>query len=146
MAGQPRRVVTAAELHHELRTRIGSEAISAIWQEKVLKPREVALALGAKAANRERVRSLRERSHLLGLPRGRAYLYPAFQIDLRRREVYPEVRAVNEALGAADDPWGVASWWTSANDRLGARPIDLVDTPRRDAVVEAAKAAIAPVG
>ena len=146
MAGEPRRVVTAAELHHELQARIGSEAISTIWQERVLQPREVALALGAKEGNREKVRSLRQRSHLLGLPRGRAYLYPAFQIDLRRREVYPEVREINEALGAADDPWGVASWWTSANDRLGARLMDLVGTPCRDEIVEAAKAAIAPVG
>ena len=146
MAGDPRQLITTAELHEELRARIGSEAISSIWQEKLLEPRQVAVALGAREGNREKVRSLRERSHLLGLPRDRGFLYPAFQIDVQRREVHPEVREVNLALGAADDPWGVASWWVSANDRLGTRPMNLVGSPRREELLEAAKAAVATVG
>lgn len=146
LAGGPRSVVTAAELEEELRVRIASEAIADIWQERVLEPGEVALALGAKKSNREKVSALRKRSWLLGLPRGHAYLYPAFQIDVSRREVYPEVREINEVLDAVEDPWGVASWWISTNDRLGGRPADLVGSPRAEDLVEAAKAVTAPIG
>lgn len=146
LAGGPRHVVTAAELQEERQVRIAGEAIAAIWQEKVLESRQVALALGAKASNREKVSSLRRRSALLGLPREQGYLYPAFQIDSDRRALYPEVRQVNEILGAELDPWGVASWWFSVNDRLGTRPADLVGSQRAEEVVRAARAATAAVG
>lgn len=143
----PPRVVTAVELQADLRARIADEAIARIWREKVLEPAEVALALGAKESNREKASSLRKRSWLLGVPRDRSYLYPAFQIDVARRRLYPEVRQVNETLGAAADPWGVASWWLSTNDRLGgARPADLVGSRRTEELVEAAKAVTAPIG
>lgn len=146
LAGGPRRVVTAAEIGEERQVRIAAEAIADVWQEKVLESRQVALALGVKETNREKVSSLRRRSWLLGVPRDQGYLYPAFQLDLVRRDLYPEVRQVNEILGAADDPWGVASWWLSTNDRLGARPADLVGTDRSEEVVQAARAMTAPVG
>jgi hypothetical protein len=146
LAGGPRRVRTAADLQEELPTRLAGEAIATIWQQDVLEPREVARALGAKPTNREKVSSLRKRSHLLGVPRDRGYLYPAFQIDIGRREIYPEVREVNELLGAEQDPWGVASWWVSQNDWLAARPVDLVGTDRSKALIEAARAVVAPVG
>lgn len=96
----------------------------------MLEPRDAALALGGRRENRERVRRYREPSWLLGPPSGRGYLYPAFQFDASRRDVVPEVRAVNEELDAAGDPWGVASWWISRNDRIDARPRDLVGTDR----------------
>lgn len=143
LAGGPRRVVTAADLHQ---VRIASEAIAAVWREDVLEPGQAALALGAKQTNREKVSALRRHSSLLGLPRDRGYLYPAFQIDTDRREVYPDVRAVNETLGAEADPWGVASWWFTINDRLAARPADLVGTSRAGELIEAAKAVTAPIG
>lgn len=146
LAGAPRRLVTASQLQEELQVRIAGEAIASIWQEKVLEPGQVALALGAKESNREKVSALRKRSWLLGVPRDRGYLYPAFQIDVGRREVYPEVRQVNETLGAAEDPWGVASWWLSTNDRVGARPADLVGSPRAEELIHAAKAVTALVG
>ena len=112
----------------------------------MLEARDVALALGARQENRERVRRYRERSWLLGLPAGRGYLFPAFQFDAARRDVTPEVRTVNEQLDAAGDPWGVASWWISRNDRLGARPRDLVGTERADELAEAAGALTRPLG
>jgi len=146
LAGGPRRVVTAADLQEEQRVRIASEAIADIWQEEVLEPREVAVVLGAKKSNREKASSLRKRSSLLGLPHGRGFLYPGFQLDAGRREVRPEVQEVNRILDAADDPWGVASWWVSINDRLGGRPLDLVGSARARDLVEAAKAATAPIG
>lgn len=146
LAGGPRRLLTAAELEEELQVRIASEAVADIWQEEVLEPRQVAVALGAKETNREKVASLRRRSVLLGIPRDARYLYPAFQLDLRRRRIFPEVWKVNEVLGAADDPWGVASWWFATNDRLSARPADLVGSRRGGEVVEVAKAMMGPVG
>lgn len=118
----------------------------AIWDEPMLGPRDAALALRAKGENRERVRRYRERSWLLGLLSGRGYRYPGFQFDADRRDVAPEVRTVNEELDAAGDPWGVASWWVSCNDRLGERPRDLVGTARAGELGEAAGALTLPLG
>ena len=86
------------------------------------------------------------RSWLLGLASGRGYLYPAFQFDSGRRDVFADVRAVNERLEAAGDPWGVASWWISLHARLGARPVDLVGTDRADELIAVAEAVVEPVG
>lgn len=146
LAGGPRRTVTAAEVRGARQVQIAGEAIAAIWREEVLEPREVALALGSKASNREKVSVLRRRSWLLGLPRDRGFLYPAFQIDAARRELRPEVREVNERLDAAGDPWGVASWWVSENARLGTRPVELVGSARAEELVQAARAVTAPSG
>jgi hypothetical protein len=146
LAGGPRRTVTAAEVRGARQVQIAGEAIAAIWREEVLEPREVALALGAKASNREKVSVLRRRSWLLGLPRDRGFLYPAFQVDAARRALRPEVREVNETLDAAGDPWGVASWWVSQNARLGTRPVELVGTARAEELVQAARAVTAPSG
>ena len=129
-----------------LQAQVQGEAIRTIWREPMLEPRDAALALGANRTNREKVRRYRERSWLLGLPGARGYLYPAFQFDPRRRDVFTEVRAVNERLEAASDPWGVASWWVSRHARLGARPVDLVGTDRADDLATVAEAVIEPIG
>jgi len=92
------------------------------------------------------VRRYCERSWLIGLPHGRGNLYPAFQFDPKRRDVFQEVRAVNEILDAAGDPWGVASWWISSNARLEARPVDLIGTDRSKDVIAAAEAVVEPIG
>jgi hypothetical protein len=149
LAGEPRRVLDVDDLTDSTlrQARLAGEAIATIWEERMLEPKAAAEALRAKATNREKVRSYRERSWLLGLPRDRSYLYPAFQFDPRRRELYPEVRQVNELLDAAADPWGVASWWVSPNDRLGgARPLDLVGEVRAEEVIRAAQAVVEPIG
>ena len=129
-----------------VRAQIEGEALRAIWDEPMLGPRDAALALGAKRENHERVRCYRERSWLLGLPSGRGYRYPAFQFDADRRDVAPEVRTVNEQLDAAGDPWGVAFWWVSRNDRLGAQPRELVGTARAGELAAAASALTEPLG
>ena len=129
-----------------VQAQIEGEALRAIWDEPMIDPRDAAPALGAKRENRERVRRYRERSWLLGLPSGRSYRYPAFQFDADRRDVAPEVRTVNEQLDAAGDPWGVASWWVSRNDRLEARPRDLVGTVRAGELAVAASALTRPLG
>lgn len=122
------------------------EAIDAIWRAPMLEQKDAAIALGAKASNREKVRMHRERSWLLGLPRDRHYLYPAFQFDPLRRDVFPEVRTVNELLGAANDPWGVASWWVSVNARIDTAPLELVGADRSEDLLAVATAAVEPVG
>ncbi len=144
--GEPRAIVTHDELSSFVQAEITSQAIAAIWSEQVLEPSEAARVLGAKPSNRERVRALRARSILVGLHHAGRYLYPAFQFEIAKRRVYPEVRRVNERLDAAGDPWGVASWWTSPNDYLDARPMDLVGTADAAALVRVADDLVAPTG
>ncbi len=141
LGGEPRQVLDEAGQALMAQAQLQGEALRTIWQEPMLEPKDAAVALGAKATNREKVRQYRERSWLLGLPSGRGYLYPAFQFDHERRDVLAEVRTVNEQLEAANDPWGVASWWISRHDRLGVRPADLVGTQRGDELVAVAAAA-----
>ena len=143
---EPRHVLDETEHTVTAQARIQGEAIRTIWREPMLEPRDAAVALGARGANREKVRRYRERSWLLGLPAGRGYLYPAFQFDAERRDVFPDVRAVNERLEAVGDPWGVASWWVSRHARLGDRPVELVGTDRADDLARVAEAATELVG
>ncbi len=77
------------------------------------------------------VRSRRSDSMLLALPTDSGFLYPRFQFD-RSGFVYEMVQRVNQHLRAADDPWGVASWWFSEHVRLGGRPADLMHTAAGD--------------
>lgn len=93
----------------------------------------VADAIGASGPGRLSVPSAyRRQGRLLGLSDGgRRLVYPAFQFDLVGRRIWPTVEEINLHLFAADDPWGVASWWTSPNPRLrGAAPMDLLGTER----------------
>lgn len=146
LGGEPRRVLDRFEQTVMAQARLQGEAIQTIWREPMLEARDAAVALGAKGTNREKVRRYRVRSWLLGLASGRGYLYPAFQFDSGRRDVFADVRAVNERLEAAGDPWGVASWWISLHARLGARPVDLVGTDRADELIAVAEAVVEPVG
>ena len=146
LGGEPRRVLDEAGRTVMAQARLQGEATQTIWREPMLEPRHAAVALGARETNREKVRQYRERSWLMGLPFGRGYLYPAFQFDPERRDVYAEVRAVNERLETAGDPWGAASWWISRHARLDARPADLVGTDRADDLVAVAEAVTELVG
>ena len=146
VAGTPSQVLEDLGQSMVDQARIRGEVIRTVWREPMLTPGAAAVALGARKTNREKVRRHRERSWLVGLPSGGGYLYPAFQFDAERRDVFPEVRTVNERLDAAGDPWGVASWWISAHDRLGARPADLIGTDRAGDLLKAADAALEPIG
>ena len=146
LGGDPRTVLDGFERTALDRARLQGETMRAIWDEPMLTPGSAALALGAKQANRERVRQYRMRSWLLGLSSGRGFMYPVFQFDTERRDVHAAVRAVNERLDAAGDPWGVASWWFSRHDRLGVRPAELVGTDRADDLATVAGAVTEPVG
>ena len=144
LGGEPRAVLESLD-QWEL-AQLQGEAIHTVWQEPMLTPGAAAESLGAKSTNREKVRRLRGRSVLLGLPHDHAFLYPAFQFDVRRRSVFAEVETVNRMLNAADDPWGVASWWIGQHDRLDVRPMDLVGHGRVDDLVAVAEAVLEPVG
>ena len=146
LGGTPRHVLDEVGQTVMAQARLQGEAIHTIWREPMLQPGRAAVALVAKETNREKVRQYRERSWLLGLPLGRGYVYPEFQFDHERRSIYLEVRTVNELLGAAGDPWGVASWWISTHARLGARPLELVGTDRSDDLLAVAGAATELVG
>ena len=146
LGGEPRDVVGDFERIVTAGACLQGEAIRTIWAEPMLKSKDAAVALGARPTNRERIRRLRMRSSILGLPYGNGFLFPAFQFDPRKRAVFTEVRSVNELLVAVEDPWGVASWWMSRHSRLGVRPVDLVGTDRGDDLVAVAKAAVEPLG
>ncbi|HVS65103.1 MAG TPA: hypothetical protein VMT85_16555 [Thermoanaerobaculia bacterium] len=147
LRGEPRAVLSAEDLTSEREARLRGESIARIWEEEMLEPSAAAVALGTKATNRQRIADLRQRSTLLGLRHGRGYVFPAFQFDLPKRRIRPEVEAVNQAFDAATDPWGVASWWISPNGRLGGdRPMDLVGTDRSHEIVSAADALLEPIG
>ncbi len=148
LSGDPRYVLSAEDIADSVlrQARIASEAMASVWEYPMLEPGAAAVALGAKPSNRERVRTYRERSWLLGLPRGRGYVYPQFQFEPKTQDVYQEVRRANEILSAVSDPWGVASWWIVRNDRIEARPVDLVGTSRATEIQRAAETLLEPVG
>ena len=146
IGGEPQHLLDHIGLAVLNQATLRGEAIQSIWREPMLEPRDAAVALGAKRSNREKVRRYRARSRLLGLPSGHRFVYPAFQFDTERRDAFPEVRAVNQRLAAASDPWGVASWWFSRHARLGARPVDLVGADRAAHLGAVTEAALEPVG
>jgi hypothetical protein len=63
---------------------------------------------------------------LIRLQDGAAIRLPCFQFD-RSGTARPIVLEVNRILGAAQDPWGVAGWWTDLHAWLERAPIDLLD-------------------
>ena len=62
LGGDPQHVLDGLERSALDQARLQGEAIESIWREAMLKPGDAALALGARATNREKVRRLRERS------------------------------------------------------------------------------------
>lgn len=119
---------------HPSPSSVVKKAQAEIHAQEMLDLVEVAAILFAARtpAATERVRKqfveLTRSGALIALRRGKRVVYPAFQIDRQKRNIYPEVKQVNELLGAADDPWGVASWWMSPHAGLGAPPMTLVGT------------------
>lgn len=79
-------------------------------------------------------------SALIALPdeRDRVF-YPAFQVDPKKHRIHPEVEKVNVILGAAGDPWGVASWWLSPHARIGAPPMSLLGTSKSQQLIALAE-------
>ena len=104
----------------------------------MLNAASIAELLGPVNDVRGYTKRLRDSSTVIALKRGNAYLYPAFQFDADRHKVRPTVSDVNEALGAAGDPWGALAWWTTPNPRWEHRvPIDHPDDQRLLTLVSA---------
>jgi hypothetical protein len=128
--------------------RIEGEVRRAIFEEEALDAAAVSKLLRSRSVNpRQYATALRARGSIIGLPERNRYLYPAFQFDRRRHRVHPEVAEVNGILGAARDPWGVASWWLIPHGYLaGRKPGDLVGTSEAHVLPELARAVVEPVG
>ncbi|MFC7756593.1 hypothetical protein [Tsukamurella soli] len=76
-------------------------------------------------ASRSSVAYRRRVGDIIGLPKGRAYVYPAFQFD--EFDLIPVVRQVNKALHAEADPWGTLSWWTTTSTTFEQSPLELLE-------------------
>ena len=139
VAGDPRLVMSQVNLMRR-DALLRSQAHRAVLDEPLLDSRGVADALGLGVANpREAASDLRRRGSVVGVRQGNRYLFPAFQFDLISQRVHPVVAEINTQLGAADDPWGIASWWVSASTRIGGTsPKDLVGADRDDDLRELA--------
>ena len=113
--------------------------VTSRWQGELLTAAEVARHLGVEEAM---VARLRFGFVLFGLPGGdrrkRRFFYPAFQIDVGRRRVHPQVREANRLAGRAYTSWPLAGWWSKVEEGLGRVPMDLIGTPEADEVVRAA--------
>lgn len=102
-----------------------------ILDHPMLTAGEVAAVLRRPPSDRTVASRLRTAGKVVALLVGNSYRYPAFQFDDATASVRDAVAAVNTALGAASDPWGVASWWLSPSTRLpdGQTPADLAADP-----------------
>jgi hypothetical protein len=147
LAGEPQHILRADDVLRE--ARILGEAQNWISKERMLDAEAVGALLGSQSETNRRqyANAQRQRGDLLGLPRLNTYLYPAFQFDIARRCVRETAVRVNRLLGANEDPWGVASWWTTPSERLGSRPPkELLGTEEEHLLVELASAELAPIG
>jgi len=152
IAGEPRSVVRPITLPQLSAEDLLKEASLAgqvklrILEEDMVPASAVHELLGLVGANpRQYANRLRARGDLLAIPDVRnRYLYPVFQFDLAARRPHTEAMAVNRMLHAADDPWGVAGWWTQPNSRLsGAAPKELLGTGQSDRLLAAARDVLA---
>jgi hypothetical protein len=147
LAGQPASVVGAADILRDAQLR--GEVQHRILQERLLDAEAAATVLGSQAETnlRQYANLQRQRGDLLGVPRLNTYLYPEFQFDLARRCIHETVCTINQLLDAKNDPWGVASWWTTPSERLRHRaPKELLGTEEESVLVHVARAELAPVG
>ncbi|MGH9064211.1 MAG: hypothetical protein ACRD0L_09630 [Acidimicrobiales bacterium] len=98
----------------------------------------VAEVLGPVGDVRGFTKRLRDSSEVIAVRHGRAYVYPAFQLDAERGAVRPVVAEVNRRLRATSDPWGALVWGTAEQPRWGnRRPMDHADDRRLVALVGA---------
>lgn len=131
------------------RARIAGEAKRAlVTHDALLTAAQVSELLGSRSDNpRQYANRLRLAGELLAIPHANKYVYPAFQFDVRRKRVHPEIAMVGGLLGAAADPWGVLSWWQTPNARIGdRRPRDLLGTALARQLRSLAEAVVEPVG
>jgi hypothetical protein len=146
LAGEPANLLRAEDVLRDATIR--GEVQHRILQEPMLDAETVGALLGSNSDNRRQYASAqRQRGDLLAVPRRNAYLYPAFQFDRSRGCALDAAVRINRLLGAHEDPWGVASWWTTPSERLHNRkPKDLLGTSEEPLLLSLAEAELAPVG
>ena len=144
VAARPRHVETLAGLPHLVEIEAKRQAYAGSFHRRLFAELPMLSApaadeiLGPVGDVRGRLKRLRSSSQLVAVKRGNAFVYPEFQLDRSRHRIRPVVARVNQALGAARDPWGALSWWTSPNPRWGhKRPIDHVDDAQLLTLAEA---------
>ena len=146
LGGEPRRVLDEQERVLLLQAQIEGEALRAIWDEPMLESRDAAVALGARRENRERCATL-PRTLLAARPAvGSRLSLPGLPVRFGAPRRGARGANGQRAARCRGDPWGVASWWISRNDRLAARPCDLVGTERAGELAAAARALTEPLG
>jgi hypothetical protein len=142
IAGDPQEIVHDILIGIQEDARIEGEARRAIFDHKLLSAAEVAdlLGIGDRANRRQYANRVRRDGSVVGIPHLNRYVYPAFQFDPERHAVRDAAAAANQLLGAATDPWGVASWWISPNARLNnSAPYQLLSQDRGDDVIRLAE-------
>ena len=160
LGGDARRAVERVFGELAVQSRLRSEARVTILAEPMFAEKDAAAALGIDQPGV--VESLRVSSLLLAIPSDGGYLYPRFQFDTQRRAIHDTASEVNQLLEANKSPWGTAGWWLFVNDRVGARPADLIGDHQpqhrgdsdcvgdgsglRNRLIAAAKAVTEPVG
>lgn len=79
--------------------------------------------------------------NVISLPAPGGVAWPAFQFGHDGTPLAIVVE-INRLLGADVDPWGVAGWWLTVDDGLGARPVDLIggDTATHEQLRRAVRA------
>lgn len=127
--------------------RVRGEAEAGILQRPMYEGPALARLLGSSSHNtREFASSVRRRGDVVALPHGNRYVFPAFQVNPARGEVWPIVAEINRTLGAVDNPWAAASFWFTPDSYLGRAPADLVSEPLRAGDLRlAAQRALAPI-
>ncbi|MFE5704956.1 hypothetical protein [Rhodococcus koreensis] len=122
-----------------------SDAVERILSFPHLSAKEVADTYDKNWANpSDALRKLSAKGEVIGLKRAGKFRYPEFQFSLPG-EAAQVVREGNVALGARDDPWGVASWWLSPNPSAEDRksPVQLLSEGAYDSVRALLRAEIA---
>ena len=62
---------------------------------------------------------MKDRGELIGIKQAGNYLYPAFQLDPRLGDVYPELRTLyRRAMEAGEIEWDIIDWLTSPQPTL----------------------------
>ncbi|HTP30409.1 MAG TPA: hypothetical protein VMK12_32725 [Anaeromyxobacteraceae bacterium] len=144
LAGSPL-LLSAEDVIDEARLRGQAEAL--VLKEPMFSAAEAGRILGSTSSTKPShyAHSLRRDGSLVGLPQRNTFVFPQFQFDVARGHVFTVVADVNRLLGAADDPWGVASWWLTTNLRAGASPRQLLAGGKYDELRSLAAAEAEPV-
>ena len=101
---------TAAHIAGQVQIEVAAR--HAVLDTPMLTAEHVAdLVRSANNNRREAGSAMRRQGRAVGVEVGGRTVFPAFQFDHARARLRPVVAEINRRLGAASDPWGVASWW-----------------------------------